>query len=118
MLDLKYPGEESRPVFSIEIEGPAVSIESNRRNLLKFKSLKAPINLILLFQVDNDRTIKKRPPKKYGLEPKEYVDKLVKEAEISVDVEIMLDEDLMLPNGIEKLQQKAEKALKEMESSK
>lgn len=114
-LDPKSPGDDSRPVVAIEIEGPAVPIDSIKGDLSKFKKLQAPINLIVLFQVDHDRKIKRRPPKKYDLKPKDYVANLVNQANVSVDVEILLDEDLMLPKGIEKLQQKAEKSLEKMD---
>ena len=93
--------ETFKPVVAIEIEGQGVDPKSLANDILKFQECKALLNVVALFQVDHDRTIKKRPP--YSIEPKEWVLKHTK----SFPMEIFLDEDLMTTNGIEKLQKTA-----------
>ena len=94
--------ETFKPVVAIEIEGQGVDPKSLANDILKFQECKALLqeckallNVVALFQVDHDRTIKRRPPHKVA--PKDWVFQHTK----SFPLEIFLDEDFMISGGIE-----------------
>ncbi len=49
-----------RPFLAIEVEGRDVNPESVRNDIAKFRSLGAPFNVIVLFQVENNEVQTKR----------------------------------------------------------
>jgi hypothetical protein len=89
--------ESFNPVVAFEIEGRDVAEGSVRADVNKFRECRAALNVIALFHTDHNRTPKGLPPG--GSEPKERVRRLVGDC----PVEIVLDEELMAPGGIERI---------------
>ena len=89
------------PIVAIEVEGHGVYPKSITADISKFRDCGALMNVIALFQVDHNRTIKRLPPR--GILPINWV---LQHAD-SFPVDILLDEDLMVSGGVEKLQKKA-----------
>lgn len=89
------------PVVAIEIEGPAVPRKSVTADVRRFKLCKAHWSVIALFQVDNNRTHKRRPREGTSLQSR------VQSFTGDYPVDVILDRDLMAPSGIEDFQKKA-----------
>ena len=95
------PGQEKKPIVAFEIEGRNVDPRSIEADCKKFKKCKALINVFALFQVDHDHTPKPESPK--GQLPEDRVKGWVKQSKQGVQIEAYRDEQLMAPEGIERL---------------
>lgn len=101
-IDLVWLSPDSeKPIVAIEIEGQGVNPRSVAEDVAKFRACGALLNLIALFQVDHDGSLKGRPPR--GIAPRDWVRQNAGE----FAMEVLLDEELMKTGGAEALQRRA-----------
>jgi hypothetical protein len=96
-IDWVWLDSDRKPIVAFEIEGPGVPPNSVENDVNKFKACEAKINIILLFQINNDSTLKDVPP--FGESPKAWINKHA--GDFSENMEIYFDEELMEVGGIE-----------------
>ena len=107
------PEQPWKPILAVEIEGRDVAPKSVKEDVEKFKKCEPIIKVIALFQVDHDRNskkvIKKPDPCKRVIQIAETYCSM-QNVECS-DLQVVLDEELFQPEGIEKLQVAARNAI-------
>ncbi|MFO1395562.1 MAG: hypothetical protein U1F48_00720 [Burkholderiales bacterium] len=83
------------PVVAFEIEGRDVHPDCVAADVDRMRTSGARLRVIALYQVDHNRVMMRNPP--FGCAPKAWVKKHAGKSKVSV----FLDEELMMPNGIE-----------------
>ena len=102
------PKQQVQPVVAFEIEGWGVDRRSIAADRRKFEACRARINIVALFCIDHDRTLKPRPPG--NMNPYTWVKENLKGT--SAVISVYQDYELMKRDGIEKIQRLAKKMMR------